>query len=266
MAIPDSSATEKHFRQKYGAPESTGWAPARRWRYDYFLPADRYEAIVESLVQPGCRWIDIGGGHDVFPENPTLARELVARCSRVVAVDPSANVGRNEFVHETVRSTLEQYVPDRPFDLATMRMVAEHVERPHEFVGALSRAVRPGATVVIFTVSLWAPVTVVSRLVPFRFHHTIKRLFWGGETEDTFPTYYRMNSRRTLARLLAEGGFDEERFLAADDLTVFGSRRWLNLFELQAWRTLKWLGIRYPEHCLIGIYRKRPLPASRATG
>src|SRR3954470_10609249 len=85
---PSRDALDTLFRAKYGDLAQTGWSPRRRYQNGYFLPADIYEAVVAQLVTPGCRWIDVGGGHNIFPENPGLATQLVARTSRTVAVDP----------------------------------------------------------------------------------------------------------------------------------------------------------------------------------
>lgn len=249
--------------QKYGEPEALGWGPRRRLRCSYFLPMDVYEALVAKLVYPGCSWLDVGGGHCPFPENPGLSRELAARCVRLVAVDPSENVRHNAFAHERVQCPLERYEPGSRFDLATMRMVVEHVGCPEAFVEALSRVVRPGGLAVVLTVSLYSPVTLVSRMLPFAAHHPVKRLFWGGEEEDTFPTTYRMNTRRVLRRLFEGADFEERRFLRLDDLCVFGSFRVMGGLELLLWRGLRKVGLRYPESRLLGIYERRSGPPLR---
>ena len=54
---------------------------------------------------------------------------------------------------------------------------------------------------VLLTVNAYAPVTIVSRLMPFNLHYPVKRFFWGGQEEDTFPTAYRMNTRGRLRSL-----------------------------------------------------------------
>jgi SAM-dependent methyltransferase len=215
-----------------------------------------YECVVSKLVGNGARWLDVGGGHAIFAHNPGLARILAARCASVVAVDPSDNVRKNVFAHETIQSTLEDYHASTHFDLATLRMVVEHVRHPERFVAALHRLVKPGGVVVVFTVDLWSPVTVVSRLLPFRFHHAIKRVVWGGDEEDTFPAFYRMNTRRSLRRLFDRAGFSEELFTRVDDLSVFGNFRRLGYVELLLWRSLSAVGLPYPEGCLVAVYRK----------
>ncbi len=262
-SLPSDADMEELFRQKYGDPERTGWAPRRRFAHGYYLPADVYEATVKKHVAPGCSWLDVGGGHDIFPDNKTLARTLASRAARVVAIDPSPNVLRNELAHEKVQAFLEDFRPQEQFDLATMRMVVEHVAHPEAFVAALARLVRPGGHAIVFTVSLWAPVTVVSSVVPFSLHHAVKRLFWGGEEEDTFPVQYKMNTRGTLRRLFDKAGFDEAAFARLDDLSVFGRFRLLNLVELWLWRAARAAGMPYPENCLLGVYSKRVSAPSR---
>jgi SAM-dependent methyltransferase len=243
--------------QKYGEPEALNWGPRQRLRHSYFLPMDIYEAVVSKLVAPGCSWLDAGGGQSPFPENPGLARRLVAQCSRLVAVDPSENVQRNRFAHEREQCALERYESRSRFDLATMRMVVEHVGSPEAFVRALARLVRPGGVAVVLTVNLHSPVTLISRLLPFSLHRHTTRLLWQCDGEDVFPTTYRMNTRGVLRRLFEQAGFEEREFLWLDDLCIFGCFRLMSQLELLAWKGLHRLGMRYPENRLLGIYVRR---------
>jgi 2-polyprenyl-3-methyl-5-hydroxy-6-metoxy-1,4-benzoquinol methylase len=264
--LPSPKELEELFVQKYGSPATTGWAPKQRFRFRYYLPADVYESVVSRHVTEGCNWLDVGGGQAIFPENPDLARALVSRCARAVAVDPSVNVHKNKFVHETVCSTLEEYKPNFQFDLATVRMVVEHVSDPEGFVGALARLVRSGGVVIVLTVNLWSPITILSRLLPFELHHPLKRRFWGGKAEDTFPVHYRMNTRQTLRRLFERSGFTEDVFARQDDLSLLGQFPLLSHAELLVWRGLTMLGLGYPENCLLGLYRRRMGESSQSQG
>jgi SAM-dependent methyltransferase len=255
--LPAQSDLEALFAQKYGEPSTTGWAPRRRRRYGYYLPADVYEAIVAKCVRDGSRWIDVGGGHNIFPDNPRLARALVSRCARVVAVDPDPQTHANPFAHARAQCLIEDYVANETFDLATLRMVAEHVEYPDKVAAALARLVHSDGLVFVLTVNLWSPLTVLSRFTPFALHYPLKRLFWGGDEADTFPVQYKMNTHRSLSVVFERHGFEEAAFARLDDLSTFGGFRALNLVELTAWRGCRALGIAYPENCLLAIYRRR---------
>lgn len=244
------------FQRKYGAPAVCGPAPRRRWWHGYFTPADHYEAVVTRLVTSDAAWIDIGGGAAPFPENARLSRLLADRARRLIVVDPSDNLLRNPYAHERAQCAVDEYQSNDGLDLATLRMVAEHVADPVGCVSALRRLVRPGGHVVVLTVNKWSPTTIASRLVPFRLHHAIKRVFWGGDERDTFPVVYRMNTRRALRRLFEADGFAEESFHYLDDLSVLARFSATNTCELLAWRLIKHCGLRYPEQCLLGVYRR----------
>lgn len=254
--LPTRAELEALFLQKYGPPDSTGWSPRRRWKFGYFLPADVYEALILKLATPGCCWIDVGGGRDIFPENPRLARELAEKAGVLVGVDPSPNILVNEFVHERAQCPIEDYQADRLFDLATLRMVVEHVEEPPLVAQAIGRLLKPGGLAVVFTVNRRSPISLVSWWTPNAFHYRIKKLFWTGEEEDTFPVQYKMNTRSELDDVFRAAGLSEVAFAYLDHLALFGEFRLLNLMEMLAWRTFRRLGLRYPENCLLGIYRK----------
>ncbi|MGE5178134.1 MAG: class I SAM-dependent methyltransferase [Bacteroidota bacterium] len=245
------------FEAKYGSSVGQmSWSPRLRHRFGYFTPDDYYEAVVEGLVESGTEWLDVGGGSSIFPNNPKLARILADRCKRLVAIDPSANVNENPFAHERCQMFLEDFQGTRQFSLATARMVVEHVARPESFVAKLGQLIRPGGRAVVYTVSRWAPMTILSHGTPIGIHNLFKRVLWGAEEKDTFPVVYRMNTRRRLQELFASGGFREVQFFRLDDCRTLAKWKVTSLFELSTWRVLRSAGIGYPESCLLGVYER----------
>jgi len=242
------------FKLKYGDLSLAGWSPRlARW-FGYFSPDDIYETVVSQLVTHETAWLDVGCGRDVFPSNQATARLLSERCSLLVGVDPSDNVEANLFVHQRFRGVMEEFQSDITFDLVTMRMVAEHITNPSGTLAALSRLVKPGGKVVVYTVNKWSPVTIVSALLPFSLHHRIKRLFWNGEERDTFPTAYLMNTRRQLYRQFRAAGFQELHFEYLDDCRALERWRVTKAAELIGWKMARALSLHYPETCLLGVY------------
>lgn len=244
------------FLLKHGDPSRSGWSPRRRLRFGYYEPADYYEALVNKLVTAETDWVDVGGGGALFPNNRQLSQLLSKRAHRVTVVDPSDNIDTSSFAHERVKCLIEEYQATYQFDLATLRMVAEHIVNPLAAVQTLNRLLRPHGKVVIFTVNRWSPVTLLSNALPFSLHHPIKKMFWTGEADDTFPTVYKMNTRQCLRTLFSANGFRERYFAYVDDLSVFSSFTVLNYVELLSWRMLKRLHLGYPENCLLGVYEK----------
>ena len=256
IRLPIIQELDEIFRLKYGEPDHAGWGPSMRLRFGYYNPDDHYEALVSRLVEPGCKWIDVGCGRDLFPSNQPLARLLSNRCDHLIGVDPDVTLEENTFVHEKVRTTMDDYDGEHPVDLVTLRMVAEHVQKPPRLVDSLSQCTRKGGLVVIYTVNRFSPVPIITRLVPFSLHHPIKRMLWHSEEKDTFPTCFRMNTRRELRRQLTAGGFKEVLFARLDDCRTFQNFRPLLFTELSLRTLCHAVRIPYPEHCLLGVYRK----------
>lgn len=253
---PRAATLAKVFAQKYGEASALGWGPAMRQRFAYYNPDDHYEATVCDLVTRSTRWLDVGCGRELFPSNRPLAAELAGRCQRLVGVDPDATLDENPFVHDRVRAPFEAYDGGRAFDLVTLRMVAEHVAEPASVAAAIARALAPGGLAVIYTVDGWSPMPLLTRVTPMGLRHVVKRWLWHTEKKDTFPTAFKMNSRRRLAELMRAVGMTEASFAWLDDCRTFGRFRVLQWGELSVRAGLRKLGFRYPERCLLGVYRR----------
>lgn len=245
------------FDLKYRASGTLGPDPARRLRFGYFNPDDHYEALLRRLVHHEARWLDVGCGRNLFPSNRALASELSERCKLLVGVDPDATIHENPFVHQKIQGVVQDLGSESRFDLVTLRMVAEHVAEPSKLLDALARMVVPGGLVVIYTINRWSPVPLITSLTPFALHQPIKRVLWRTEAKDTFPTTYRMNTRRELASLFAASGFDESAFWYLDDCRSLARFGILNVLELSLRTLLHRMGLRYPENCLLGVYARR---------
>lgn len=263
VPLPGRAQLEEIFRLKYGDPSAAGWGPRRRWRSGYFNPDDHYEALLNGLVRPDTQWLDVGCGRDVFPNNPQLARLLAARCARLVGIDPAPTLADNPFVHERLAMSVDEYRGEVEFDLVTMRMVAEHVVDPPVVLERAAAALRPGGLLVVYTVNRFSPIPLLTNLVPFRLRHPIKRFLWRTEERDTFPTAFRMNSRRRLRRLAADAGLEEVAFSRLDDCRTLGRFKAGLGLELLVRTMLRAVALPYPEQCLLGVYRRRPGAGTR---
>lgn len=244
------------FHLRYGREERLGWGPRLRRAYGYDTPDDVYEALIAGLVAPGMAWLDIGCGRELFPNNRELARALAARAGRLVGVDPDPTLEENPWVHEKALVGIDTYDGRGQFDLVTLRMVAEHIADPSACVRGVHRALRSGGIAVVYTVFGGSPMPLLTRLAPMGLRHVVKSWLWGTQPKDTFPTRFRMNTRGALQRLFRGVGMGEEAFLRLDDCRTFARFRGLCEMELRTRSLCRAVGLPYPEHCLLGIYRK----------
>lgn len=255
--LPTERDLEQHFRDLYGDVRKHGWRVRMMHRFGHSTAEAWYEATVERLVTPGCVWLDVGGGKSIFPHNPELSAKLAQRCAVLVGVDPSDNIATNPFVHERAQCLIEDYHSERQFDLATLRMVAEHIQETESAVRSLARLVKPGGRVLVYTPNRWSPVSLAAAAIPFRLHQPITHFLWGTKEEDVFPTVYRMNTRRALRALFEQGGFTEVAFAHLDNCNTLQRFRATCFAELSVWWVLHKLGLHYPENNLLGIYQRR---------
>lgn len=253
--LPTEDQLRRLFELKYDV-QRMGWDPRMRRRFGYYSPDDWYEALVARLVTEGSKWLDVGCGRNLFPSNRALAEKLSKLAGLLVGVDPDPTIEENPYVHEKINVAMEGYETNRIFDLVTMRMVAEHVTNPVRLVEALTGCTAGGSRVVIYTVNRWSPVPIITHLLPFSLHQPLKRLFWNTESKDTFPTAFRMNTRRTLHKFMAAGGFEEVLFTKVDDCRALSFFRPLLFAELSLQKLLHSVGITYPENCLLAVYRR----------
>ncbi|MEO6593661.1 MAG: methyltransferase domain-containing protein [Planctomycetota bacterium] len=256
LRLPDAAALKQMFQMRYGPADRLSWGPSLRAACRYYTPDDVYEALVAGLVAPGMAWLDVGCGRQLFASNHALAQALSQRCARLVGVDPDPTLAENPWVHEKAACGIDRFDGKGEFDLVTLRMVAEHIPTPEAAVLGIERALCSGGLAVVYTVFAGSPVPLLTRLVPMSLRHVVKSWLWGTQPKDTFPTCFRMNTRSKLARLFAGVGMQEAAFLRLDDCRTFARFRWLCELELRVLRLCRGVGMPYPEHCLLGIYRK----------
>lgn len=256
QVLPGHGELLDYARSRYGDFHGQGWRVRTRSRFGYVTPENTYKAVVGRFVTQGCAWLDVGGGKTMFPGDDELAESLAQRCEVVAAVDPSDNVKQNPFAQIRAQCFIEEFTSPRLFDLATMRMVAEHIQAPAAAVNSLSRLVKSGGIVIVYTPNRWSVTSVLAALSPHRIHQLATRFSWNTQDEDVFPTVYRMNTRRSLRAVFENGGFREIAFARLDHCCL--TQRWRPLYflELSGWRLLSAAGIRYPESNLLGIYRR----------
>lgn len=256
MNLSLADARREIFRLKTESQSFQGWSPTIRQRFGYFTPDEWYEALMFGTISADSVWLDVGCGRELFPSNPNLANILSSRCKLLVGIDPDDNIFENTVLHERKQCTIEQYHTDQQFDVISLRMVAEHISDPTKTVAALEHLVRDGGRVVIYTVSKWCPASLFAAATPMGIHHRGKQVLWGSSPDDTFPTVYKMNTRRKLRNLFQSVDLAEESFYYINDCRSLGRWKAGLIFELSVERALRGLGLRYPEFCLLGVYRK----------
>jgi ubiquinone/menaquinone biosynthesis C-methylase UbiE len=166
-------------------------------------PIAQFTACLDRLVKPTDVVLDIGAG-----AGELNAHRLKGRASRVIGIDVDSRVGGNRQLDSGVRGDIcELPFQGSSFDTALSIYVFEHVDRPAELASEIYRVLRPGGLCVSLTPNAFHYATLASRFSPLWFHRWFNERR-GRSAEDTFPTRYRLNSRRALTRYFTQAGFE----------------------------------------------------------
>jgi SAM-dependent methyltransferase len=120
----------------------------------------------------------------------------------VVGVDLDPRVMQNPLLDEGVVADITDLpFADNSFDLAFSIFVLEHLPDPAKMVRELRRVLRPGGLFLAITPNRYHYVAMISALTPVSFHKWFNKRR-GRAEDDTFPTCYRLNSRRDVRQAL----------------------------------------------------------------
>ncbi|GAB4159709.1 MAG: hypothetical protein Fur003_3450 [Candidatus Dojkabacteria bacterium] len=200
--------------------------------------------------------LDAGCGH-----SSTLEEEYT-RCAKVIGVDvDKAGLDQNQWVDEKYVADLTQMpLEDNSVDIIVSEWVLEHIEKPEKFLTECARVLNNQDGFFLFiTPNKWSPYSIVTRLVPNKLHGAIVKFFYKRPTADTFPTFFRMNSEKTLTKLMQEYGFVKTSLIFNDD-PLYMSFWKITKPLAQLWQIilrLKFL-TRVKAH-IIGNYRRKML-------
>ena len=161
-----------------------------------------FDRMIVSCLGPGSTVLDAGAGRGRrFPHDHRTGVDILVGVDLDPAVRDNPNVDL-----AAVADLAALPFRDGTFDLVFSKFVFEHLAHPRSVLRELRRVMKPGSHLLIHTPNRWHYVSLAAALLPTSVHIWYRRkLGWNGE--DTFPTRYRFNDARTVARLASLSGF-----------------------------------------------------------
>ncbi|HEV2685625.1 MAG TPA: class I SAM-dependent methyltransferase, partial [Actinomycetota bacterium] len=198
-----SGGVQRELRRRY-----------RRMRPNWQPAATLFREMVRAAAPSSGRVLDVGAGRKGFPlgETPSLSLFGIDPDAAAIAHHDSlsfraaARGERLPFQHES-------------FDLICSAWVLEHVDAPRAFMREIARVLRPGGAFTFVTPNGLNPVTWVIRAIPNPLHPAIMRRVQGRNVRDTYPVRYRINTPRTVDRIMGEAGLYREQLVLNGDPT-----------------------------------------------
>ncbi len=135
---------------------------------------------------------------------------LKGEVRRVIGIDVEPGILTNPDLDQAF-VTDPAHLPFRngSFDLCWADHVLEHVRNPLRFLKEVARVLKPGASFFFRTPNKFHYVTLISRLIPHRLHQGVADWAHGSppKTGKCFPTFYLINSSKTIRRSALLAGF-----------------------------------------------------------
>jgi SAM-dependent methyltransferase len=185
-------------------------ALAQRLNERYFRddhPYRLFEREVEQYLRPDATLLDAGCGRTA----PVLVKYR-HRARRLIDVD-LVDFAQSDQDLELYRCDLGAMpLENGCVDLTMSRSVMEHVTEPLRVYQEVYRVLKPGGRFVFLTANLWDYASLVSKLVPNRFHPWVVSKTEGRAEHDVFPVAYRTNTRGTVSKWAKAAGFEITAF------------------------------------------------------
>jgi SAM-dependent methyltransferase len=168
-------------------------------------PYKIYEQMILAKLKPDSVLLDAGCGRTA----PVLAK-FVGKAKRLVGVelvdfDPAKVPAGVELIQGNLADVPK--LGAASVDLIISRSVLEHIQVIEPVYKEMHRILKPGGSFVFLVPNFWDYVSLISWIVPNKFHGLIVSKTEGRDAHDTFPAFYKSNTRRSVARLAARTGF-----------------------------------------------------------
>lgn len=245
--------------------QNRGWL-ARKLGVDLTHSQRRYARLVDALVRPGTRWLDIGCGRQLLPEWCCPAGHqaaIVGRARLLVGADVDPSLRYNTMVPHRVFALAES-LPFRneAFDLVTANVVVEHLHRPPAALLEVRRVLAPGGIFLFHTPNALNYLVILARIIPYSLRRRL--VFWieGRKEEDVFPTFYRMNTLRVIRQLAADCGMQVVLLRTVGSSGILGRMGPLGWLEVASMRLLAGTGLESNILCAL----RRPNPDEGGEG
>lgn len=149
------------------------------------------KTILKYINKQSCI-LDLGAGAGIVSD--MYFKGLV---SEVYGIDPDERVMKNDFLDIGIQGfgdNMNMFSNDK-FDLIFSDNVLEHIPNPEKLFFEISRVIKPGGYFIAKTPNRYYYVSLIGRLTPLIFHKFINKRRGRG-SEDTFPTLYKLNTKK----------------------------------------------------------------------
>jgi ubiquinone/menaquinone biosynthesis C-methylase UbiE len=168
-----------------------------------------FHGWVRKETTPNAVLLNLGAGP---PADRSSMPIFTGEVARVVGTDIDPEVLLSPELDEAhvINSVNALPFEDNTFDAVLCDWVLEHVSSPEQFLREVRRVLKKGGVFLFRTPNSWHYEAIIANLTPDWFHHLVSGFARGNppERHDPWPTYYHLNSRKTVYAEGSKAGFE----------------------------------------------------------
>jgi SAM-dependent methyltransferase len=166
-------------------------------------PYNVYEKKISEIVKCEDTILDAGCGRTV----PVL-KKFLGKAKHLIGVD----LVEKDFVNEQIQYIVSDIseikdVNDCVANIVISRAVLEHVEYPEKVFKEINRILVPGGKFIFLVPNFYDYGSLLSMLIPNKYHAKIVNKTEGRDIQDTFPAFYRANTFSKIKKISDENNF-----------------------------------------------------------
>ncbi len=209
-----------------------------------------FKKFLDKNINNSAILLDIGCGHATF------AKEYYLRAKKRVGIDPDeCALKKNEIMDEKICCSIsDAKLSNNYFDVVIAQWVLEHLENPQTDIERIAKSCKSGGAFIFMTTNLYSPLMIFSKLLPIKIKKRLRSSCLNVDEDDTYKTYYRINTPKQINRILKNAGFEKLDLQLVEAQTYFS---WSAILFF-AWGAFeKSVGAILPiKTHIVGVYKK----------
>jgi ubiquinone/menaquinone biosynthesis C-methylase UbiE len=173
-------------------------------------PYQIYERTVLNYIDEKHVLLDVGCGRTA-----PILQKLAGQCHIMIGLDISGfeKIERKNPINLIISDVGYLGLKDNSVDIIISRSLLEHTRDITKMYKEISRILKPNGYFIFLTPNLFDYGSLISKLIPNRFHPYLVRMTEGRDLKDTFPTFYKSNTQGAIKKFSKDFGFKIEQIL-----------------------------------------------------
>jgi ubiquinone/menaquinone biosynthesis C-methylase UbiE len=178
---------------------------------EWHTQSEQYKDTVRKHVTPDSVILDIGCGRTDYMV------DVYQQAAKVIGQDPDEKaILEHPYLHQRIIGDFDALtsLPDESVDIILSAWTLEHLSNPDKLFTQVNRLLKKGGVFISLTPNKFGLPSLISMLIPNRYHPAIVKKMWGRSEENTYPTFYKLNSTSQIKK------FCDKYNLVLDDIDL----------------------------------------------